>query len=471
MVVKPSLAVSGRHPTFPARLEQVLPAPPLPGDNCTRQSKPPGKFKLGLAALVASQLFSLSAYAAQSESERIAELEKKLERSLAMIEQLSNRLSQVEGGKTAPSVQDAAAEKIATQTERIDQLEKTIVQVSENSAKRNDLGLPLHGFADVDYLHSSNDPNGRQGGFALGTLDIYLTPQFGDRVKSIIELAFEYDDTGALATDLERLQFGYTFSDAITLWAGRFHTPYGNWNTAFHHGPQIQTSVIRPRFIDFEDKGGILPAHAVGLLASGGLRVGDGKLQYDAYLANGNSITGGVLDFNAVKDDNSNKLVGGNLRYEFAGALEGLTLGVHALTQQVDDIANSNKTKMNVYGGFAVLDRANWEVIGEYYGFRNEDLSGATGTHSSWAGFAQAGYTFGGAWTPYLRLEKAVLDQTDNYFLGQASGRSYQRQALGLRYDLNALSALKVELNQTTEDNALVPQKTNEVRLQFAVRF
>lgn len=470
MVIKPSLAAAGRHPTFLARPEQVLIVPPYVGDNYMQQTKPRGKFKLGLAALVASQLFSMSAHAATSESERIAELEKKLEKSLAMIEQLSARLSQVEGGKTVPA-SNVTVEKIATQTERIDQLEKTIIQVSENSAKRNDLGLPLHGFADVNYLHSSNDPNGRQGGFALGTLDIYLTPQFGDRVKSIIELAFEYDETGALATDLERLQFGYTFSDAMTLWAGRFHTPYGNWNTAFHHGPQIQTSVIRPRFIDFEDKGGILPAHGVGLLASGGVRVGDGKLQYDAYLANGNSITGGVLDFNAVKDDNSNKLVGGNLRYEFAGALEGLTLGAHALTQQVDDIANSNSTKMNVYGAFAVLDRANWEVIGEYYGFRNEDLSGATGTHSSWAGFAQAGYTFGGAWTPYLRLEKAVLDQTDNYFLGQASGRSYQRQAIGLRYDLNSLSALKVELNQTTEDKVSGPQKTNEARLQFAVRF
>lgn len=444
--------------------------------------KPVGKRTLSLVAIAASQLFSVSAFAAQTEGERIAELEKKLEKSMALIEQLSTRLGQVEGSKTSLPAHTATAEKIATQGERIDQLEKTIVQVSENSAKRNDLGLPLHGFADVGYAHSSNDPNGRLGGFALGTLDIYLTPEFGDRVKSIIELAFEYNDEGALATDLERMQFGYTFSDSMTLWAGRFHTPYGNWNTAFHHGPQIQTSVIRPRFIDFEDKGGILPAHAVGLLASGSLRAGDGKLLYDAYLANGNSIKDGVLDFNAVKDDNANKLVGGNLRYEFGGALDGLTLGVHALSQQVDRHAvtgdpdpaknvSFTSTKSNVYGAFAVLDRGNWEAIGEYYRFRNEDLSGATGTHSSWAGFAQVGYTLGGVWTPYVRLEKAVLDQTDDYFAGQTTGLTYQRQALGLRYNLNPLSALKVELNQTTEDQAAGPQTTNEVRLQFAVRF
>ena len=437
-------------------------------------NKTSGQFRLSLLALALSPFLCMPAYAA-TEGERIAELEKKLEKSLALIEQLSSRLSQVEGSKAAASSPAAAGATAVIQSERIDQLEKTLIQVSENAAKRQDLGVPLHGFADVGYVQTNSKRlEDRKSGFALGTLGLYLTPQFGDRVKSIIELVFEYDAQGGLATDLERLQFGYTFSDAATLWVGRFHTPFGNWNTAFHHGPQIQTSVIRPRFLDFEDRGGILPSHVVGLLASGGLRAGQGKLQYDAYLANGNSISGGVLDFNGVKDDNTNKLMGGNLRYAFGGTLEGLTLGVHGLRQQVDSNDNSTfvSTKTNVYGAFAVLDKGNWEVISEYYRFSNKDLSGATGTHSSWAGFAQAGYTLGENWTPYVRLEKAVLDQTDNYFLGQNSGRSYQRQALGLRYNLNAQSALKVELNQTKEEQIdLSQRKTNEVRLQFSVRF
>jgi hypothetical protein len=442
-----------------------------------QQRMPSAKFKLSLAAIAVSQLFSLSAYAAQTDSERIAELEKKLEKSLVLIEQLSSRLNQVEGNKTAVPAQNAVAEKIVTQDGRIDQLEKSIIQVSENSAKRGELGVPLHGFADVGYAYSSNDPNRRRGGFTVGNLDLYLTPQFGDRVKSIVELVFEYGaESSGLATDLERLQFGYTFSDAATLWAGRFHTPYGNWNTAFHHGQQIQTAATRPRFLDFEDKGGILPAHGVGLLASGGVRAGQGKLQYDAYLANGNRISEGVLDFNPFQDDNANKLVGGNLRYEFGGALEGLTLGAHGFTQHVGDFSSGStpvsNTKVNMFGAFAVLDKDNWEVISEYYRFRNKDLSAGTGNHSSWAGFAQAGYAFGETWTPYLRFEKAVLDQGDNYFAAQESGRSYKRQVVGLRYNLNPLSALKVELNRTTDEQSDLSQsKTNEARLQFAVRF
>lgn len=423
-------------------------------------------------AIAVSQLFSVSAWAGSSDAERIAELEKKLEKSMALIQQLSSRLAAVEGKESAAPAAGSASVKIAEQDSRIEQLEKSIVQVSNNAAKRRDLGLPLHGFADVGYAHSSNDPTGRKGGFTLGNLDVYLTPEFGDRVKSIVELVFEYGPDGTLSTDLERVQFGYTFSDALTLWAGRFHTPYGYWNTAFHHGAQIQTAATRPRFISFEDQGGILPAHAVGLQASGGTRMGSGKLQYDAYFANGNRISSGVLDFNAVKDDNSNKLVGGNARYAFGGSLDGLTLGVHGFTQQVDsmDTGTMLSTKVNMFGGFAVLDRDNWEFISEYYKFRNKDLSSGTGAHSSWAGFAQLGYALSEAWMPYVRLEKAALDQQDNYFALQQSGRSYKSQVAGLRYNLNPQTALKAELGQTTVQEP-VEQKSNEARLQFAVRF
>jgi len=38
-------------------------------------------------------------------------------------------------------------------------------------------------------------------------------------------------------------------------------------------------------------------------------------------------------------------------------------------------------------------------------------------------------------WTPFVRLEKAALNQADNYFAALATGRAYSRQALGLRYD------------------------------------
>ncbi|MFX6330640.1 hypothetical protein ABTF76_20520, partial [Acinetobacter baumannii] len=88
------------------------------------------------------------------------------------------------------------------------------------------------------------------------------------------------------------------------------------WNTAFHHGAQIQTAVLRPKFLEFEDGGGILPAHTVGLWGTGRLRLGDGRIEYDLYAGNGARIIDGMsaapgslprngqLDINLFSDDN-----------------------------------------------------------------------------------------------------------------------------------------------------------------------
>jgi hypothetical protein len=436
-------------------------------------------FKTGAMALAISQLFTGHAWAA-TEAARIAELEQKLEKSMALIERLSSRLGELEkGGARAPQAAPAAATPAATPAPaaeaRIEALERDVAQMAESGTRAAPAasGVPLHGFADVGYA-SSNQPvaDGRKRGFTLGNVDFYLTPEFGGGVKSLLELNFEYGEDGALATDLERLQIGYTFSDAATLWAGRFHTPYGYWNTAFHHGAQIQSSVLRPKMIAFEDQGGILPAHTVGLWATGQTRLGAGKFEYDAYAGNGGRTVDGVLDFNPVKDNNSNIMLGGNVRYRFGDALDGLVLGAHGFSEKVaasgvaERTALASNTQVNMLGGYGFYDGNDWEVIGEYYGFRNKDLSAGSGKHNSWAGFLQVGKSFGGV-LPFARVEKAVLDQADNYFLSQNSGLSYQRQALGVRFELGPKAALKVEMNHTDESG----NKYNEAQVQAAVRF
>jgi hypothetical protein len=344
---------------------------------------------------------------------------------------------------------------VAEQEQSIARLQDSVTQLSESLAKRStDTGLAVHGFADVDAAWSTkNDPQ-RLRGFTGGTLDLYLTPQFGDRVKSLVELAVEYDDTGVVGIDMERLQIGYTLSDALTLWAGRFHTPIGLWNTSFHHGANLQTSIYRPRFVDFEDKGGIIAAHSVGLWASGRTSVTGGKVSYDAYVANGSSIRDRTLDFNAFTDDNSNKLVGVNVGFSPTGVLSGLKVGVHGFSSRVDAVSDShdvmNQTQLRMLGGYFGYDADDWEVIGEFYGFRNSDV--ATGMHhSSNAWFTQVGKTFG-QYTPFVRYERAALDPGDNYFANQESGRSYRRASVGVRYAIDPRSSFKVELGHTHEN-------------------
>ena len=216
-------------------------------------------------------------------------------------------------------------------------------------------------------------------------------------------------------------------------------------------------------------------AHSVGLLGSGAVAIAGGRIKYDLFVSNGSPIVDGTLNAAGFKDDNGNKMVGGNVRREFGGALDGLTLGVFGLGTQVASYDAGGvltaRTRLGVGGAFATFERDRWEMLGEYYAFRNRDLAGGGARHSSWAGYAQAGYRFGQALTAYGRAEKAALDPLDPYFATMDSGRSYRRQSIGLRYDLNPTTALKFEVARTAEMQGQTELNSTGLRSQLAVRF
>jgi hypothetical protein len=375
------------------------------------------------------------------------------------------------------------AERIKNLETKLDAMQTELSQMTSGMAhhSNNGAGLPLHGFADIGFAsNSNNNLAANPKGFFVGALSFYLAPNFSDNVKAVIEPIFEVTPEGAVATDLERAQIGYTLNDNATIWGGRIHTPYGYWNAGFHHGAQMQTSVLRPRFLDFEDKGGILPAHIVGLWATGKTKVGAGKIAYDAYAGNGSKIIGttttpqaGVLDPNVAGDDNHSATVGFNVAYEFSGNLDGLRLAAHGFQGNTNAYgAVPNSTDLSMLGGSAVYMANDWEALSEYYHFNDNDKSGTTGSHKSWAAFMQVGKSFND-WTPYIRFEHTVLSQQDNYFAMQANGQSYARQSLGVRYELNPNAALKLEL--LNSDFAAEANRTassyRSVYAQYAIGF
>jgi len=457
------------------------------------------RFKLSAIALAACQFISVQAYA--DDSAKTAELEKKLDQALQQLQVLTNRINQLEAAKGQPAAVAAPApaaetqQKIMAQEERIHKLEQSVEQAAAANADQSMAdtlvaGVPLHGFISLGYANLPKNPGLPKSGYKLDNVDFYMTPNFGDQLKALMELNFEYTDQGVLTYDLERFEIGYTINDLWNVWAGRFHTPFGEWNTAYHHGHYIQTSVDRPRFIAFEDQGGILPSHTTGVMDSGTFRVNGGdRISYDFFLGNGSRIIpasdgntiginlGNQLEFNPKGDDNGSMAFGGRASYLFGNTL---TLGVHALSETVNTYDGSNvvlnSTKVKFFGGYYFLESNNWESIGEYYKFRNQDVTGPqgdTGTHNSWAGFAQLSYTFDNIWTPYVRTEKAALDQTDYYFSSQDSGRSYTRNVAGLRWDFNKSAALKFEFDRTHEKELLgAPDEDyNRARVQLDSKF
>lgn len=425
---------------------------------------------------------------ADDQADRIKALEQQLQTSLQLIEKLSARVSELErAAKPTPSAQPAAeGASPATPPAREPVHAHMGVErdAAEVGARARESGIPVRGFADVEAVWSSGDDPARRSGFSVGTLDLYLTPQFSDRVKALFEIAFEFEENGAGAADMERVQLGYAFNDDLTLWMGRFHTPFGLWNTLFHHGANLQTSIFRPRFIAFEDKDGILPVHAVGVWASGKTRLGSQRITYDAYLANGSAIRRGRLDPNSFTDNDGNKMLGFNLGYQPNGRLEGLTVGLHGFGSTVKTFATDGSTlgstRLRAAGAYYAYDTDHWESIGEYYHFANAPTAGGA-RHTSNAWFAQVGRNIGSL-TPFVRFERVSLDPADLYFRTQTAGRSYRRASLGARYTLDAMSSVKFELSSTREtpliqideSGALVPFAGGSYRraaFQYSIAF
>jgi hypothetical protein len=428
---------------------------------------------------------SLPAAADSVSDAKLEELQRKLDQSMKMIEALGARVKELEGHASNGPVAAGAAP--APGPQRLEAVEAKVAQMETANATRqsDDTGLPIHGFADVN-VGNYNLYFPYAKGTSVGSLDFYLTPKLGDRVVSLAELIFETGPDGQVGTDLERFQIGYQFNDQATVWVGRFHTPYGYVNTALHHGVWLADALRRPKFANFEDKGGVMPAHTTGVWLTGAERGANGKFLYDFYVGNGQRIMSGIVDMQNGGNEHGAAMAGTRQSYQFtSGAVDGLMVGVNGFTDKVNDDSAINPAlvRLNMVGAYAVYDTDIWEHIIEAYSFHDKNLNGSPGTHRSEAWFAQFAYR--ARWgVPYIRYERAMLDQTDPYFNEQTFGASYYRSALGVRFDINARSSIKFEVAHTRNTDVRpatdyrpsdaeigLPQQYDEILAQYAVRF
>lgn len=315
-------------------------------------------------------------------------------------------------------------------------------------------------FGDTAFQISSENP--RRPAFVLGPLDLLLFGQFAG-LSAMTEMALE-TNAGAVTVDLERL-FVRWRSDRFTIDAGRTHTELGYWNSAFHHGRWLQTSVDRPRAIRFEDDGGTLPIHWVGVTARWRLLTGARQLELTGGLGNGR---GPAIDQIQVAEDT-------NLFKSLLLKLEGRGFGPRDLRVGVsavyDRIAPASMTRP------ALPDVTIQEVVGNAYAaYRGPALTliseafeivhAAAG--SRWAtfdAFVLAGYRFGPV-VPYAMAEVRRGDiARDPYFFPDPGAPPvaldpsgilgpFTELSLGLRWEVNVWSAVKVEYRVTSLDGA-----------------
>src|SRR3972149_1500280 len=73
---------------------------------------------------------------------------------------------------------------------------------------------------------------------------------------------------------------------------GPFHNPLGYWNTQFHHGTYLQTSISRPGIHEHEHEDGALPTHLAGALWEGAYARDGAEWRYAAALGAGPELHG-----------------------------------------------------------------------------------------------------------------------------------------------------------------------------------
>ena len=317
--------------------------------------------------------------------------------------------------------------------------------------------LQFHGFADIDYSadnrHGLSESGvteiGSKNGFYLGELDLFLSAQLAEDLSMLSETTLSADLYNEMGVDIERLELQYTPSSYFNVDVGRFHTALGYYNTAYHHGDWFQNAVGRPSFLEFEDAGGILPDHMVGISLNGAIPSGSLNLAYFLEVGNG-------LEYTTDRNYNHVQQVVANTDSKAVNLalvakpdwLPGLQFGAGMYYDRITPVAAVPLPDFDqfIFNGHLVYHNANWEFLTEAFLIADTPVGG--NTHYSPAGYGQLSRKFG-KWTPYGRFTYYNASENDLLYSlvwnqGANAGLHYG-PSLGLRYDFSTYVALKVQ--------------------------
>lgn len=315
----------------------------------------------------------------------------------------------------------------------------------------------IRGFTDVDF-RASDDSAARKG-FGLGQFDLFITSRLADRWSFLGETVFEYDpDLGTFGVDVERVIIGYAISNRVRLAAGKHHNPLGYWNNAYHHGAVMQPTIDRPPLVAFEDDGGPLPIHTVGLLASA-RDLTQAHLGFDVLVGNGLGAT--------PESDNNNarsltvelsSQVTSTLQVGVNGYFDHLAVG----TPGVGALALPARTRQGIVGGYAALMGPTIEGIAEFQHIENRPRGFETASNDGF--FVYAGYRTG-RWVTYGRYDQFHVAGNDFYYAGVPTEK---RGLVGGRWDFSTLTTGKLELRRRSPSGG---KNATDLAAQIAIGF
>jgi hypothetical protein len=398
-------------------------------------------------------VFLLAAGAVRAQSSPPADQAGEVRMLLERVQQLEKRVTELEARQASPqaatisaAIQPSAQQLPAQQAAQapaaagpgpgqhqhdVQEQQAATVQQMETHYP----SLQIRGFGDVDF--SATDQKGKTSGFNLGQLDLHLASALSHKVTYFGEITFNAQPNGSGYTvEVERNIIRYDYNDYFKLSFGRYHTPIGYWNTAFHHGAWLQTTISRPDMVQFG--GMFIPVHFVGFLAEGNIPSGGAGLSYNVGVGNGRgSIISRPGD---AGDINNNRAWVANI-YSRPRALYGLQLGASVYRDKITLAGRDFREWIS--GAHIVWTKESPEFLAEFANVNHRAVLTDLSTNSQ-AFYVQLGYRlpwFERTVKPYYRFEYTHTPLSEQVFLNQDLVGS----TLGVRYDITNYAAFKTE--------------------------
>lgn len=338
--------------------------------------------------------------------------------------------------------------------ERIEQLERRSEQqtrqqiISEMRTKYPSLNIL--GFGNISF--STTDEAGKTSSFRMGQFVLHFSSALSPRVSYFGEISItarrdagEGDPKASgFDVEIERNIIRFDQGDHLKISAGRFHTPINWWNSTFHHGVWLQTTIDRPSML-----GTLVPIHFLGVVLEGALGESSLNLAYNVGMGNGRGkVLGRAGD---AGDVNNNKAWFVNVLSK-PDRFFGLDIGASLYGDQITTTSGAVFDEM-IFSAHLIWSKENPEVISEYANIRHEAKSGgATFDHQS--AYLQIAYRlpwFQARFKPYARYEHNKLDPAEPPL---SPTSLFKRRAIaGLRFDVSSYAAFKVEYRKEKKDS------------------
>jgi hypothetical protein len=293
--------------------------------------------------------------------------------------------------------------------------------------------LQIRGFADADF--SATDQKGTTSGFDLGQFDLHLASALSQKISYFGEItvnAHPQDYT----IEMERSIIRYDYNDFFKISFGRFHTPIGYWNTAYHHGAWLETTISRPFMVMVG--GTFTPLHFVGALAEGNIPSGGLGLGYNVGIGNGRGAN--IARPGDAGDINNNRAWVAKV-FARPGKSYGLELGASIYRDKIT--LPTSDFREWISNAYVVWTKGAPEFLAEFNNVNHRNIA-TNAVANSDAMYAQFGYRlpwFERTLKPYYRFEYTHMPLSEQVFTYQPQVESI----VGLRYDISSFAAFKSE--------------------------